>query len=200
MLDDRPALLPATASGTSEARIPRRLGFVGWIAATAVCALNVYAVRDTMFAPLAQSDAPSSAWETRTTPGKTTVPLAAVASGTHHMFVDHDTGHLSGTSDAAIDTGNGNATATGTTVPDADRRTPDNVPVSGASVDANPADAHVPATAPTAAGGGTAPGATADSSTSSSPSTSTPDTLGGHGANSGSGNGSGGAGNHSGSP
>jgi hypothetical protein len=185
MLDDRPALVPAGVPDGVGARMPRRFGTAGWVAATVLCALSVYAVRDTMFAPLAKSDAPSSAWETRTQPGDTTPALVAATGSTHIDLSDHD--------GSATDTGS----ATGTTVPDVDPGPP-SIVVGDAGAGGASADVVSPATSPSVPEAGAAPESTADPSASSTPSTSTPDTLGGHGANSGGGRG--GSGNSSGSP
>jgi hypothetical protein len=146
--------------------VSRRFGTIGWITATAACALSVYAVRDTMFAPLAQSDAPSSAWETRTHPGDTTSTLVATHSSSHIDLDDHD------------------ASPTGTSVADVDPGGP-SVTGSGAHAGDDTGTAQSTPTSATTPGGGDAPGTTAGPTTSSTATTSTPDTLGGHGANSG---------------
>jgi hypothetical protein len=177
MLDDRPALVPAGLPDGVGARMPRRFGTAGWIAATALCAMSVYAVRDTMFAPLAQSDAPSSAWETPTRPGDTAPTLVAATGSTHD---DHD--------DRGDGRGDGDGSATGTTISDVDPGQPSAAGGGTAAGDSS-AGGLGPATPPSVPGGDGAPASTVDPSTSSTPSTSTPDTLGGHGANSGGGKG-----------
>jgi hypothetical protein len=152
---------------------------MGWIAATAICAFSVYAVRDTMFAPLAKSDAPSSAWETKHSPGDTTPPLIA-ASGTDHPDLEDPDESATGT----------------TTVDDAQA---DHVgPVNATGTTPGTGSAGTPAGSSAGAANAEATTSTADVTTSSAPSTSTPDTLGGHGANSG--GGKGGSGSGSGSP
>jgi hypothetical protein len=184
MLEDRPALVPAALAVTATAHVPRRFGTAGWIAATALCALSVYAVRDTMFAPLAQSEAPSSAWETRVRPGDTTPPLIAAPGTVHVDLEDHDPG-TDGTS------------ATGTTVADVDPGRP-STGGSEVSPNGNGGGASTAATSPSTPGDAASTASSADPTTSSSPSTSTPDTLGGHGADSG--GSKGGSGTGSGSP
>jgi len=178
LLDDRPAMVPVEAADGRAARVPRRFGTMGWITATAICAFSVYAVRDTIFAPLATSEAPPSAWETKHAPGDTT-PLIA-ASGTVHPDLDDPHESVTGTTladDAQVDhLGPVNAT--------------------GAVPGAGPAS--TPEGSSTGSANAEATTSTAGVVTSSTPSTSTPDTLGGHGGNSGSGKG--GAGSGSGSP
>jgi hypothetical protein len=179
MLDDRPALVPAGLVDSPIAHVPRRFGTIGWIAATAICAFSVYAVRDTMFAPLAQSDAPSSAWETKQAPGETAPPLIAASGVAHLDLEDHD------------------ESATGTTIDDDSE--PDQLgPVSATTGTGGTGSANTPEGSSAGTNGGDATTSTAEATTSSAPSTSTPDTLGGHGANSG--NDNGGSGNGSGRP
>jgi hypothetical protein len=180
MLDDRPAMVPVGATDAAPVRVPRRLGAMGWVAATVICAGSVYAVRDTMFAPLAKSEAPSSAWETRHAAGATTVPLIAATGSIHLDLEDHDdspTGTTATADDAQVDqiapvNATGSSTEAGST---------------GASAGASTGSANVEATT-----------STADVTTSSTASTAPPDTLGGHGGNAG--GGKGGSGSGSGTP
>jgi hypothetical protein len=185
MLDDRPALVPAAMVAAPRARERRSFGAFGWVAATALCALSVYAVRDTMFAPLAKSDAPTSAWETKAQPGASTPSLAAasnirVEGQDDDADTDTEAGSPTGTTIAGGSSGEhvgGTSAASGDTASSASG-TP-------AALAAGSSNADVTTTI-------------ADASTSSTPSTSTPDTLGGHGANAG--GGKGGSGSGSGSP
>jgi hypothetical protein len=161
---------------------------MGWIAATAICAFSVYAVRDTMFAPLAQSDGPLSAWETKHAPGDTTPPLIA-APGATHLELDEPDESATGTTidDSQPDhLGPVNATGTGASTS------------TGAGTDTGSGAASAPAGSSGAPGSAEVTPSTVDVTVSSTPSASTPDTLGGHGGNSG--GGKGGSGSGSGSP
>jgi len=196
MLDDRPALVPAELAVGAPAGVRRRFGAIGWISATVLCAFSVYAVRDTMLAPLAQSDAPSSAWETKHAPGATTPPLVATTRRTD-VDLDATDESVTGTTvadDAQVDH-LGVMHTTGTSASD---EQPGAAVGASAGAAGSAGTANDPATnGPAAYTPATTP-ASVDVTTSSTATTATPDTLGGHGANSG--GGKGGSGSGSGSP